>query len=75
MTHSARTVELDQGWRWKEHDVSQALDARTITFNDSEKSKWARVATFPSEVHAELLHAGRIPDPYVGYNEHLVQCK
>lgn len=29
----------------------------------------------PSEVHVELLEAGLIPDPFVGFNEHKVQCR
>ncbi|KZV98784.1 glycoside hydrolase family 2 protein, partial [Exidia glandulosa HHB12029] len=27
----------------------------------------------PSEIHLELLHLGRIPDPFLGHNEHKIQ--
>ncbi|KAI0345567.1 glycoside hydrolase [Trametopsis cervina] len=53
-------------WQWKEHTPGQPLD----TVSDH----LCRTAhAFPSEIHVELLEAGLIPDPYLGFNEHKIQ--
>ncbi|KAK7447665.1 hypothetical protein VKT23_013921 [Stygiomarasmius scandens] len=75
---------LDSGWKWKQRDTSitditkelqlphgtYKIDAETAT-----KRSWLPVRTTPSEIHVELLKAGLIPDPHVGFNEHKFQCE
>lgn len=66
--NQAKRTELKANWHWKERspsaDISAELDA----------GGWTACAQFPSEVHVELLCAGQTSDPYVGFNEHDVQC-
>ena len=66
---TAAFTAISQGWGWKERDVSIA------SVLDEVGSLWTDAAAFPSEVHVELLKAGRIPDPFKGSNEHEVQCE
>lgn len=66
---SAATTPITQTWYWKERDASIA------SVLDEIDSSWTSATSFPSEVHVELLKAGRIPDPFVGFNEHEVQCE
>ncbi|KAA1472333.1 glycoside hydrolase [Dentipellis sp. KUC8613] len=49
-------------------DADKGADKHTDT-----KKAWRAATAFPSEVHVELLAAGLIPDPFVGFNEHAVQ--
>ncbi|KAM5541197.1 hypothetical protein V8D89_005126 [Ganoderma adspersum] len=67
MTAAAVFTAISQGWAWKERDVSVA------SVLDEVSSSWTGAAAFPSEIHVELLKAGRIPDPFKGSNEHEVQ--
>ncbi|KAI0073012.1 glycoside hydrolase [Panus rudis PR-1116 ss-1] len=60
---------LSTGWSWKEK-VTQGDVTSAHVLNDS---GWTLAATFPSEIYIELLHAGKIPDPFLGFNEHKVQ--
>jgi beta-mannosidase len=41
--------------------------------NDDSDEDWHKTASFPSEIHVELLKAGKISDPYYGYNEQQIQ--
>ena len=66
---AARVTAIKHGWSWKERDLS------IISVLDEVNSPWTNAATFPSEIHVELLKAGRIPDPFKGFNEHEVQCE
>ncbi|KAI5121343.1 hypothetical protein M0805_000651 [Coniferiporia weirii] len=65
-----KAVDLNTGWRWKERntqiaDVTAELDAL---------ENWTGCcAGLPSEVHVELIKAGKIPHPFEGFNEHKVQ--
>ncbi|EJF55724.1 glycoside hydrolase [Dichomitus squalens LYAD-421 SS1] len=68
---SARVTNISQGWAWKERDASIASVLDEVSPTPSEQ--WMKAAAFPSEVHVELLKAGRIPDPFIGFNEHEVQ--
>ncbi|CAK7229984.1 Beta-mannosidase B [Sporothrix bragantina] len=52
-------VPVDKGWSFKQADL-----------NDSQ---WLPVSQFPTNVHLDLLAHDRIPDPFVGKNEELVQ--
>jgi beta-mannosidase len=67
MTRAQRT-ELKANWHWKERTTSTSI------LDDSDGGDWNACTQFPSEVHVELIRAGRIPDPYIGFNEHDVQC-
>ncbi|KAI8986300.1 glycoside hydrolase [Trametes punicea] len=77
----AQTTCLDRSWYWKERDVSissvvDEIDAFRQDRGDAGvevKPGWAAASSFPSEIHVELIKAGRIPDPFVGFNEHEVQ--
>ena len=68
---AARVTSISQGWGWKERDASIA----SVLDELNPDSYGAKAAAFPSEVHVELLKAGRIPDPFKGFNEHEVQCE
>lgn len=61
-------------WLWKEY--KGALEAAWAETNalDAENG-WYQTKAKPSEIHVELLKEGKIKDPYVGFNEHNVQCK
>ncbi|EIW52338.1 glycoside hydrolase [Trametes versicolor FP-101664 SS1] len=61
---------LDQSWVWKERDPSIPS---VIDEVNSDTKGWTPATSFPSEIHAELIKAKRIPDPFVGFNEHEVQ--
>lgn len=37
--------------------------------------EWNPLSQFPTSAHAELVKAGKIPDPFVGLNEWEVQCE
>ncbi|CAK7229157.1 Beta-mannosidase B [Sporothrix eucalyptigena] len=52
-------VPVDQGWTFKQADLDD--------------SHWLPVAQFPTNVHLDLLANERIPDPFIGKNEELVQ--
>ncbi|KAI0326209.1 glycoside hydrolase [Cubamyces sp. BRFM 1775] len=74
----ARTISLDRAWHWKERDVSVALKDEIQLETDtlqvsSSPGEWSPAKSFPSEIHVELIKAGRIPDPFIGFNEHAVQ--
>ncbi len=58
---------LDAGWQLKQHDP-----ARDLLEEFSAADGWVP-ASVPGTVHQDLLAAGRIPDPFVGLNEHDVQ--
>lgn len=50
-------VTLDQNWEFKEKDDTE----------------WLPAGQFPTNVHLDLLHNKKIPDPYLDRNENLVQ--
>jgi len=85
MPSTTRTT-LDSGWKWKQRDIGitdvtkelQLPHDAVVNKTDAEtatKRGWLPAKTSPSEIHVELLKAGLIPDPYVGFNEHKVQCE
>lgn len=60
-------------WFWKE---ASAADAPTdAELSEQREPGWCPGGAPPSEVHVLLLEAGLIPHPYVGFNEHAVQCE
>lgn len=82
-TLAATSVALSNNWQWSERDLTRDVAEQSdSTFNskpdalgvDRAKS-WRDCAAFPSEIHVELMRAGIIPDPYLGFNEHKVQCE
>ena len=52
-------VPVDKGWSFKQVDLDD--------------TQWLPVGQFPTMVHLDLLAHDRIPDPFVGKNEELVQ--
>ncbi|PPQ66090.1 hypothetical protein CVT24_000204 [Panaeolus cyanescens] len=52
-------------WQWKQRNRTQELlvDAKNPI-------DWTAVTGFPSEIHVELLAAGKILHPHIGFNEH-----
>jgi hypothetical protein len=56
--------------RWKERDTTIQDVVKEL-----ESSNWNTAQSAPSEIHVELLARGVIPDPYIGFNEHKVQCR
>ncbi|KZT22841.1 glycoside hydrolase family 2 protein [Neolentinus lepideus HHB14362 ss-1] len=77
----ASVTFISAGWRWKERsleirDVTQELRSDgqdEAASNRDQRAGWHSATQFPSEVHVELINSGRIPHPYVGFNEHKVQ--
>lgn len=59
-TMAARTViPVHSGWAFKAAD--------------EDDSHWLPVAQFPTNIHLDLLAHQKIPDPFIGKNESLVQ--
>lgn len=77
---TVQSIEINQNWEWKQRDksVPSALEELHAKggddSDDAQGLRWRAVTAFPSEVHVELLKAGMIPDPYIEFNEHKVQC-
>lgn len=67
-----QAVDLKINWRWKERDA-----AITAVWEEVKDEKGWNTAQsgLPSEIHVELMKAQKIPDPYIGFNEHKVQCE
>lgn len=70
MSFEARTTLLNNNWRWKQRNFSVPS-----VFDELRASDWNDVSSMPSEIHVELMHVGRIPDPFLEFNEHQVQCE
>lgn len=70
------TIQLNQSWFWKQRDItiSSVLDELELSIDENIQDGWTVAQAYPSEVHVELLKKKLIPDPYVGFNEHKVQC-
>ena len=66
---TAVTSPIAEGWSWKQRDASVASVLGELA------STWTSADRIPSEIHVELLKTGRIPDPFLGFNEHEVQCE
>ncbi|KAH9948314.1 glycoside hydrolase superfamily [Amylocystis lapponica] len=67
MSTQTRVQKLSNGWYWKERDAQRAV------VDEIDGASWAAASSFPSEIHTELLKVGKIPDPFLGFNEHKVQ--
>lgn len=61
-------TELKEGWKWKQRIPGINICEELV------QEGWSKAKTMPSEIHLELMHVGRIPDPYLGHNEHKIQC-
>jgi beta-mannosidase len=61
----------------KRHHVEEEIsdNDEPVPTRESIKHSWFRASRFPSEVHVELLNRQIIPNPYVAFNEHEVQCE
>ncbi|KZT69494.1 glycoside hydrolase family 2 protein [Daedalea quercina L-15889] len=72
---AVRVLVLDAEWYWKERDSTMHTSVLDEVIEDSQqrRSPWTAARKFPSEIHVELMHAGRIPDPFIDFNEHHVQ--
>lgn len=55
-------------WQYKQ----RSTDTDLLTDLSSD-SAWTSCAQFPTEIHVELMKAGKIPHPYKGRNEHEIQ--
>ena len=61
-------------------DIEESWLARRVfplnekwKFREASDSAWLQVAQFPTNVHLDLLHHGKIPDPFFEQNETAVQ--
>lgn len=66
-----RTQQIDNGWAYKIRDntVPNVLEELEST------PGWTRATQFPSEIHAELIAAGRITHPYKVESDTDLQCE
>ncbi|KAJ3041625.1 hypothetical protein HDV00_008901 [Rhizophlyctis rosea] len=74
--HHTADHDLSQNWKWKKRnlDIPSVWDERSsFSTTTSHPSRQWTPTTIPSDIHLELLKAGRIPDPFVDFNEHKVQ--
>ncbi|KAF9448772.1 hypothetical protein P691DRAFT_26182 [Macrolepiota fuliginosa MF-IS2] len=63
------------GGRERNYDVFPALKHELqCPVGDDYTRDWIPASQFPSEVRIELLRNEFIPDPFVGFNEHKIQC-
>ncbi|KAF8580934.1 glycoside hydrolase family 2 protein [Ramaria rubella] len=69
MANIARVLKSD--WLWKQRDTSIGSVVDEVAAD--RLVSWNKAASIPSEIHVELLKSGKIPDPYLGANEHSVQ--
>jgi beta-mannosidase len=53
------TLPINEGWEFKE--------------SGDDDASWLPVAQFPTNIHLDLLHHGKIPDPFKKLNELAVQ--
>lgn len=73
--------EVLDSWFWKQRNPSilhvlDELEGPEVTGQDLKPTAGWRIAQkCPSEIHVELMANGIIPDPYLGFNEHAVQCQ
>ncbi|EPQ54903.1 glycoside hydrolase [Gloeophyllum trabeum ATCC 11539] len=78
---ATRVKQISSDWQWKERDtttdpVTHELAAKDFPSGPDKfdtRAAWRSATQFPSEVHVELIQLGRIPHPYIGFNEHNVQ--
>lgn len=61
---------LNYNWKWKQRNEEVAS-----VWDEVDRGAWRKAESVPSEIHVELLKAGLIPDPFVGFSEHKVQCE
>ena len=78
----ASTAVLTDSWYWRQRDAKSENVAVLSIYpslpapeKDTWLDGWKRAHHFPSEIHVELKEEGLIADPYVGFNEHGVQCE
>lgn len=82
MTSTATATILSNNWQWRQRDLAKEPlqhdgDDRASESAGADASSgdgWTNCVAFPSEIHVELLKARKIPDPYLGFSEHKVQC-
>lgn len=67
MSIKHQILDAVENWAWKQLE-SDSDDIQNT-------HGWSKASRMPSEVHVELLQSGSIPDPYIGFNEHTVQCE
>ncbi|KAF2011012.1 glycoside hydrolase family 2 protein [Aaosphaeria arxii CBS 175.79] len=56
MAQALNVHELSEGWSFKQAD-------------DTAADAWLSVARVPTNVHLDLIDHGKIPDPFLGFNE------
>lgn len=66
---------LKSNWVWKQHGEDEDISVRVSRDDLGSEAGWTAVSAMPSEIHVELLKNQLIPDPYIGFNEHSVQCE
>src|SRR5690349_9398045 len=67
----AEKINISANWQWKQRNLA----INDILSDAGDDKDWTDCVSFPSEVHVELIRSGKIPDPYLGFNEHKVQCE
>ena len=67
--------ELKSNWVWKQKEDDEDVKELVKTNVEAGVDGWRAVSSWPSEIHVELLKNELIPDPFIGFNEHLIQCE
>lgn len=62
-------IELNTDWQFTQ--LSSSGPEEPVTKTD----EWLAASKFPTNVHSELIKLKKIPDPFVGLQEHDVQCE
>ncbi|PVF95284.1 glycoside hydrolase [Serendipita vermifera] len=66
------TISKDLTESWSFTQLS-GQEKNTPDNRGTEKDEWLPIERIPTGVHEQLLQLSRIPDPFVGLNEHRVQ--
>ncbi|KAG8785886.1 hypothetical protein FRC20_010933 [Serendipita sp. 405] len=69
---------LSDSWFWKRYrpevdDLQNLTLIPNVATHKPTIDEWSPCCAFPTETYVELKHAGHIPDPILGFNEHKVQ--
>ncbi|KAI5480231.1 glycoside hydrolase family 2 protein [Pseudohyphozyma bogoriensis] len=63
-----------EAWEYRQSSKPPLTPTRDVLADAEGLAEgWTRCTQMPSQIHVELIEAGRIPDPFLGLNEEKVQ--